>query len=804
LLLLLNVGSAPAQVVLDGKFGSSGPLTGPNFNVTADLGLTRGPNLFHSFTQFDLKAGDVARFSGPANIQNILSRVTGGRPSAIDGAIRSDIAGANLFLINPEGIVFGPNASVDVSGSFSASGANYLKLADDARFVASLDADDSLLSTAPVAAFGFLNRSGGSVDVQGSLKAGPNANLSIVGTSVSVSDGARLEAAKGHIQLRGVGFGGEVAVPAPVSGGSPGNGGIPGAGGGDIVIRGGALVVDNALIHSSTSGGNIDIAVTDRIEVRGGGQILTSSTPTTRGGNILIEAPSLVIDGLDGLEPTRIAAETFSENPQAAGGNIIINSDIVTMQGGAEISVSTFGAADAGRLEITSTDFRMQGSDFAQFPTQIIANAAPFIGGTSGTGGQIVVRSDSIEISNGAGILASTTGDANAGAVELEARSILLNDGGVTTFTAGAGQGGEIRIRGSDLTLDGPFASLTALTTGLNEQRPAGNGGLIEILVDRLRLYNDAAISATTFGHGNGGNIRITADDIVLDTATFQEGSIPGITAASNPSFFGGGGGGRGGDITLEAGTLALHNSMLISATTATTGDGGSINIYADTITLDSHASIQSASLAEGRAGTLSIRAGHNVLLNGESTISTSALGSSGGDIRVQAGNEIRLDHSSMTAQAGPGGGGNITLLAPALIYLFHGTLTAQAAGDGGNLTIDPVFFILNESALISRSTSANGGNISILSDYFFQSSSLIDASAPFGLPGTVSVSAPEVDLSGSLVGLPNTLLDASTQLRPDCVVRLTEDVSTFIVLGRGGLPVQPGGFVPSGLQLRP
>src|SRR6516225_11587846 len=104
-----------AQVVLDGKFGTSGALTGPNYAITAAMGAVRGNNLFQSFSQFNLVAGDVATFSGPANIQNILSRVTGGSPSSIDGTIRSDISGANFFFINPSGVMFGPNAAVDVS-----------------------------------------------------------------------------------------------------------------------------------------------------------------------------------------------------------------------------------------------------------------------------------------------------------------------------------------------------------------------------------------------------------------------------------------------------------------------------------------------------------------------------------------------------------------------------------------------------------------------------------------------------------------------------------------------------------------
>ena len=806
LLLAAGVVSGAAQVVLDGKFGTSGGLPGPDYNVTAEMGLTRGRNLFHSFTQFDLKAGDVAAFSGPATIQNILSRVTGGNPSSIDGTIRSDIAGGNFFFINPNGVIFGPNAVVDVSGSFAASTANYLKLADGARFVAALDADDSMLSTEPVAAFGFLDGANGRVEVQGALKAAPESTLSLVGSSVLVTDGARLEAINGRIDLVGVTASGELPLP-PVSPSAQANVtpvGAPSIGHGNVVIRGGRLVVNNALVNTSTTGGDIDITLTDGMEVVNGGQVTTGSSGIIRGGNIVIDAPSVVIDGLDGPSPTRIAAETFSDNAQAAGGSIVVNSDSVELRRGAEISVSTFGAADAGRLEITTSLLRVEGSEMPQLPTQISANAAPVIGSTSGAGGQIVIHADAVEIGSGAGILAATTGDANAGGIEIVAGSFTLSNGALTTFTAGAGHGGEIRVDSDLLTLDGPFASITALTTGLSDQSPAGSGGVIGITAGRLELLNDSAISANTFGDGDGGNINIVADSVVLDTATFQPGSIPGITAASNPSFFGGGSGGKGGDIALAAGSLTLRDGMAISTTTSTSGDGGSINITAGTVTLDSHSSIQSASLGAGRAGTLSIESTQDVLLTRNSTISTSAPQSSGGDIRLEAGDEIRLEGSEVTAQAGPGGGGNITVTAPSLIYLLDSTFTAQAVGDGGNLTIDPVFFILNHSALISRSSSANGGNITILSDYFFRSDSLIDASAPFGLPGTVQVSAPDADLSGSLIGLPGNLLEVESQLRPDCAVRSIEGISSFVVLGRGGLPLQPGGFVPSGIAPAP
>jgi hypothetical protein len=252
-------------------------------------------------------------------------------------------------------------------------------------------------------------------------------------------------------------------------------------------------------------------------------------------------------------------------------------------------------------------------------------------------------------------------------------------------------------------------------------------------------------------------------------------------------------------------GSLSLRHGMQISATTDTLGDGGGINIQAGNVTLDSGSAIQSASQSTGRAGTISIHSDHDVVLNGNSVISTSAPQSSGGDITVSAGDpvlfpnsEIRLIDSKITASAGPGGGGSITVTAPFLIYLLQGTLDAEAVGNGGNLNIDPSFFIADHGALISRSSTANGGNITISKDFPFVGATRIDATGV--VPGKVTVTAPEVDLSGILLGLPSTLLDVGAQLRPDCGVRLTGNVSSFIVVGQGGLPIDPGGFLPSGV----
>src|ERR1041385_1872390 len=175
-------------VVLDGSFGTSGPLPGPNFMISANYGRQIGGNLFQSFSQFNLNNLQSATFTGPSSVHNILARVSSGGPSSIDGTIRSDIQGANLFLMNPAGVIFGEHAQLDVSGSFAVTTANYLKLADGGRFNASLGGGD-VLTSAPVSAFGFLNPNVGSVSINGSSLNMPDGkSFAVIGGDISVGD----------------------------------------------------------------------------------------------------------------------------------------------------------------------------------------------------------------------------------------------------------------------------------------------------------------------------------------------------------------------------------------------------------------------------------------------------------------------------------------------------------------------------------------------------------------------------------------------------------------------------------------
>jgi filamentous hemagglutinin family protein len=179
-----------AEVTLDGSLGPQKALTGPDYQIRAEDGtVINQTNLFHSFGTFNIGTNESATFSGPDSISNILGRVTGGAQSWIDGLIRSTIPDANLFLLNPSGVLFGPNASLDVQGSFHVSTADYLRLGEAGVFYAD-PTRNSILTVDPPSAFGFLGDNPGVISVQGSnLQVPEGKTLSLIGGDIDIVEG---------------------------------------------------------------------------------------------------------------------------------------------------------------------------------------------------------------------------------------------------------------------------------------------------------------------------------------------------------------------------------------------------------------------------------------------------------------------------------------------------------------------------------------------------------------------------------------------------------------------------------------
>jgi filamentous hemagglutinin family protein len=201
--LLAAAGPVQAQIVTDGSVGPKVSLRGGEIEIGANLGTRTGDNLFHSFEKFGIAPGQTATFTGPGTIRNVISRVTGGEISNIDGTLRSTVGQADLYFLNPAGVMFGPNARLDVPGSFHVSTAHELRFADDVSFSA-LDKSGSGLTVAAPEAFGFLGKAPKPIQVDRSqLRLTPGKVLSLVGGDLMIDGGqtGSVGAADGVIHL---------------------------------------------------------------------------------------------------------------------------------------------------------------------------------------------------------------------------------------------------------------------------------------------------------------------------------------------------------------------------------------------------------------------------------------------------------------------------------------------------------------------------------------------------------------------------------------------------------------------------
>jgi hypothetical protein len=302
----------------------------------------------------------------------------------------------------------------------------------------------------------------------------------------------------------------------------------------------------------------------------------------------------------------------------------------------------------------------------------------------------------------------------------------------------------------------GGNAGISAQTSAPTD---GGNGGNISVEVHgNAEIHNGGRISTATQGSGAGGSIAVTASELMV-----SGGSISADTSQSA-------GGGRAGNIHLAAwGTVTLNGGGQISSSTFGSGDGGQISAYAGQNIVLQNGTISTRSTATGRAGDITLNAGWDIVL---------------------------LPVSRITAEAAVADGGNIHLSAYHMVWLESSEITAYAGGDGAQISIDPIFVILNHSTIDGRS----GGNpvyVTIDPDAIFIKSpdSQILTSAA-SLP-------PELDLAGTLAGLSVSLLKGETMMRDRCEVKALRDFSSLTVTDRGGFPIEPNAWLPS-FHLKP
>lgn len=679
---------ASAEVVMDGTVGPAGALPGPFYDIGADLGRRAGGNLFHSFSRFSLSSAEAARFSGPDSVQHIVGRVTGGELSSIDGTVMSDIPGADLWLINPAGVLFGPNASLEVDGSVRIGTADYVGLADGGRFHAT-NPGASTLSIAPPESFGFLY--------------GPNAPLTVANASLRLNPGERLSLVGGelHIDQRS-----ELPGQLVVEGGRIDLVSLDGAG--DVTLTGGAPVVsDNA------TGGTI------RLTSNNTDSSYLITVDGERGGDLFIHAGELAIDGAV-LSSSTLGGED--------GGEILIHAEHIELTRGGVVAAITYGAGAGSRIRIEADTFSVDGADSDGNLSAVLSNAI-----ADGRGGDIQLQVDRLIVDGGGFVDANTYGAADSGSIRIEAsESIQIRgrggDGSYSSISAdtySAGRGGDIFISAPRITIDDGSVYAEALTKGLPADA-SGDAGNIQIISERVEVIGEGVISTSNYGHGRGGNIQIDASESLVIRGRLIETDylFSGVVADTD-------GPGRAGDIQVETGLLEIGYGELRSdsgiasnAPASAMGNAGNVTVRADRIELSEGGAISSTTFARGDGGTLDLRAENFIVIRGgrgNSGIYANNQGSTGrgGDIRL-ATERLELDDGVISAMSYvEGDAGSVTIKAEQMT-LRDGVVASSAysGGDGGaiDLRVAGQLLLDGETATVESLSggAGSGGSVDI------------------------------------------------------------------------------------------
>ncbi|GAB4245752.1 MAG: hypothetical protein Kow0049_35710 [Stanieria sp.] len=627
---LVGTGLAQAQSITpDATLPTPTEVTPTEDGVEITGGTARDINLFHSFQKFSLLNGNEAFFNNASTISNIITRVTGGNISTIDGLIRAN--NANLFFLNPDGILFGPNASLNIGGSFYGSTADSLIFPEGEFSATNPQAPPVLTINAPIG-LGFRDNPG-DITVNGSvLSVDVEKTLALIGGNVT-GDFGYLIARGGRIELGGL------TATGTVSFNDDGSLSFP-----DAVPRGDVSLIDQTWL-----------------EVDG-----------EQGGSIGINANNLEI-----LENSKLQGGTFADGlADSQSGDIILNAtgDITVNSSRIDNAVEI---GNAGKIEITGQSFSLN-------------NGGVLTNSTFGKGnaGNITLNIDgAVNITNGtifSNVEAGGVGD--GGIVTIDSGSLFLTNGGIYSQVAGSGQGGEVTVNTDSLTLSqGSIISTSTLNQAVENER--SNAGNIKINISNfLKATDGSFLASVTFGEGDAGNITINGEGASL--------SFDG-TANNLPSgIFTQGfvGNGKAGEIQITADSLSLSNSAQINSTTSGQGKAGNITVDVENeIILSNNGNIFSevgsnAIVPEEEVGTITINAGSFSIADGTSSISTSTLGQGdAGNVILNIDGAVNITNGTIFSNVeagGVGNGGTVTINSGSLSLQNGGQIQALVRGE--------------------------------------------------------------------------------------------------------------------------
>ena len=772
-----NQESGLAQVVPDDTLGRESSVLGTgrvdgNVVQMIEGGAARGSNLFHSFREFNIGAGERIYFANPADIDNILSRVTGDSLSTINGQLGVDGI-ANLFLLNPNGIMFGPDAWLDVAGSFTASTANSFDFADGSRFSASL-VNRAVLSISVPLGIQMNGSVQGNIESSGALEAGQE--ISLLGKQLFLS-GSLTTGRNLTLQAQ------EIVNDASLTLSAEGDVTLSDYVGGRLIVETSRSIETGDLNTSDDGGGTEGGAITLRADrnITVAGDIdsysFADAGRVENGGNISISSLSgnVVING-----DVTAASYAYSGNTGNGGaisvaslsGDVVIDGDMNTY------SFSELGSTGNGGDITLSTD------SFGSISiSETLDTGATSTNSNAGNGGNINISSGAGNIVT-SGVLdaasTSNSGDAgNSGNITLSTDSFgsISTEGrldaGATSTNGNAGNGGDINVS----SVSGHTEILGLVdSSSYTPYGSARNAGLVSITSTSGNITTGSNIFSDSFSIADNAG---SAGGIFLST---ELGNIISNGDLSSSSVSRSGSAQRGGTISLLApsGFIQGNRGQIVSISIAESGNdagvGGNVTLEGNNISELEVFTLSSSNTS----GDVKIQGSENELviqslqltttgqveipaidaIRGAIIVDTNELGQSG-DTTISSLGDLLLNNIIIQSDAnGSNPAGNVTIRTPGAVTFSNTQINSNAnsTGNAGSIRIDSAELSLGSGDRISAATSAlgDGGTITINATESVFLGEGVQDTAPIisveasgaGKPGSIVINTPNFVLS--------------------------------------------------------
>ena len=675
-------------------------------------GAQRGGNLFHSFEAFSIQQGGTAWFDNAIDIQNIFSRITGPGASMIDGVLGAN-GSANLFFLNPNGILFGPNARLNIGGSFVAATANRVDFDDGLSW--GLDSQPLLTIARPIGL--EIGPSAGPIQVVDSgntfvsltplatnvapiveanpspgLDMSPGQTIALIGPFIQL-DGGLLRAPDGQVELIGVRAGSISILPNEADGLDLKSQ--------DNILSGEVLLTSRSTLDVTGAHGGLVELTGSLIRIEDGSVVMTGglidANPSRSG--IQITGETLSVDGTlpkydNSLNPSDPVIPQFgsisSQSAAVTGGlgPIAINVDNLILENGGAIFSHALSGSEPSDIEINAQDILISG--FSPNMPIVFSNISSTTSlQSTASGADITVIADQMRIEDLGIILSTTTSQANAGQIYVIGNDILIRSqvpantqpaftGVLTTSfrlldSAENGRGGDIFVDTETLNIRSQEGQAGIVSTTLNS---ADSGNVTVTATESVNIIggsgaNTGIASSVTNadtvaetipsiggelaeGSRGAGRIFLQSPKIVIRRLIEGEGSV-GISV-SNESV------GSAGDVIIN-GELLINAGDIVAFTTG--GDGGNIFIDVDQVILRG-GEISANSRGQGIGGNVDVQADFLALLDGAS-ITANAVDDRGGRVFIQANAFLQSTDSVITATSalGPEFDGEVILEVP-------------------------------------------------------------------------------------------------------------------------------------------